>query len=151
MKILLLAVTLGCAWAQPPDVSQIMSRVALNQAKSQDLRKSYVYHQKQLLRLVRGSGKVAREEHREYVITPQDRGVKKDLAHFDGKYEKHGKYVAYDRPGYEYKDMDIDGGLIDSMSKDMTDDHNSRDGISSNLFPLTYHQQLKYNFKLVRT
>ncbi len=151
MKILLLAATLGCAWAQAPDIADILSRVALNQAKSQDLRKSYVYNQKQLLRMIRGSGRLAREEHREYVITPHDRGVKKQLAHFDGKYEIHGRYVAYDRPGYEYKGMDIDGQILDGMSKDLTDDHNARDGICANLFPFTAHEQEKYNYRLVRS
>ncbi len=151
MKILLAVVALGCAWAQTPDVSDIMSRVARNQAKSQDLRKAYIYHQKQLLRLVRGNGKIAREEHREYSIMPEDRGVQKELTHFEGKYETHGKYIAYDHPGYEYKDVDIDGSLIDGLSNDLTGCKNSRDGISRDLFPLTYHEQLKYKFKLVKT
>jgi hypothetical protein len=151
MKVLLIVAAAGCALAQPPDVSQIMSRVAINQARSQDMRKSYVYNQKQLLRMVRGGGRIAREEHREYTITPQDRGVHKELTRFDGKYEQHGKYIAYDHPGYQYKNVDIDGEIIDDMSKDMTDDRNSRDGISCDLFPLTYHQQLKYNFRLLKT
>ncbi len=151
MKFLLLVLTIGCASAQTPDVSEIMSRVARNQAKSQDLRRSYIYTQKQLLRLVRGSGKIAREEHREYSIMPQERGIKKELTRFDGKYETHGKYIAYDRPGYEYKNVDVDGSLIDSLSKDLTDSKDSRDGISRDLFPLTYHEQLKYKFRLVGT
>lgn len=151
MKLILLSVTLGCAWAQQPDIGQIMSRVALNQATSQDLRKSYVYHQKQLLRLVRGSGRIAREEHREYAILPKDHGIQKDLARFDGKYASHGKYVAYDKPGYEYKDLDLDGELINEMSNDMTDDHDSRDGVGHDLFPLTSDEQLKYDFRLVGT
>ncbi|HYW45777.1 MAG TPA: hypothetical protein VE959_23130 [Bryobacteraceae bacterium] len=151
MKILLLAATFGCAWAQTPDIGQIMSRVALNQAKSQDLRKFYVYNQKQLLKMVRGNGKVAREEHREYAISPKERGIKKDLTRFDGTYEAHGRYTAYDKPGYSYKGIDIDGQVLDGMSNDMTDDQESRDGIGHDLFPLTYHQQLKYNFQFMGT
>jgi len=153
MKLLLIsAAAAACAWsAETPDIAAIMSRVAINQAKSQDLRENYVYSQRQLLRLVRGGGKIAREERREYVITPKHRGVHKELTHFDGKYESHGKYFTYDKPGYEYKNVDIDGELINDMSNDLTDDHNSRDGISRDLFPLTYHQQLKYDFRLVGT
>ncbi len=151
MKLLLLSVTLGCAWAQQPDIGQIMFRVALNQAASQDLRKSYVYHQKQLLRLVRGSGRIAREEHREYAILPKERGIQKDLTRFDGKYASHGTYIAYDKPGYEYKDLDLDGELINEMSNDMTDDHDSRDGVGHDLFPLTTDEQVKYDFRLVGT
>jgi hypothetical protein len=101
--------------------------------------------------MVRGNGRIAREEHREYTITPKERAIAKELTHFDGKYERHGNYISYDKPGYEYKDMDIDGDLINDMSNDMTDDHQSRDGIGRKLFPLTYHEQLKYEFRLVGT
>ena len=97
----------------------------------------------------RGNGKVAREEHREYEITPKGHGVAKELLRFEGKYEYKGKYVTYDRPGYNYKDMDIDGDLIDDLSDDMTNDKGSRDGIGANLFPLTTGEQHKYNFKLL--
>jgi hypothetical protein len=151
MKVLLLPLWIGCAMAQPPGLEQILSRVATNQAKSQDMRKCFVYTQNQLLRMVRSNGRVAREERREYVVTPKERGFHKELAHFEGKYESKGKYVPYDHPGYEYKDVDIDGGLIDDLSRDLTSDGNSRDGIAHNQFPLTYHQQLKYDFKLMGT
>jgi hypothetical protein len=151
MKALVLLSAIGCAFAQTPDIGQIMSRVAINQAKSQEMRQYFVYTQKQLLRMNRTSGKLAREERREYVVAPKARGVKKELASFQGKYESHGKYVPYDRPGYEYKGLDIDGDLINDMSNDMTDDRNSRDGIANDLFPLTYHQQLKYEFRLIGT
>lgn len=151
MKLVLLSLTLACACAQLPDIGQIMSRVAANQAAAQNLRKSYVYNQKQLLRLVRGSGRIAREEHREYAILPKESGIQKELTHFDGKYARHGKYIAYDEPGFEYKDMDIDGDLINDISNDMTDDHDARDGIARNLFPLTSDQQLKYDFRLAGT
>ena len=59
---------------------------------------------------------MAREEHREYDMTPNAHGVGKELLRFEGKYEYKGKYVGYDRPGYTYKEMDIDGELIDDLS-----------------------------------
>ncbi len=148
MRLLLLPVLIGCALAQPPDIASIMSRVAINQAKTQEMRKLFVYKQKQLLRMVRSNGRLAREERREYVVTPKDRGFHKELAKFEGKYEYKGKYVPYDHPGYEYKNVDIDGSLIDDLSKDLTSDGNSRDGIAKGQFPLTYHEQLKYDFTL---
>jgi hypothetical protein len=135
--------------AQTPDVLTIMERVGRNQEQSQELRRQYTFRQKQLLRMHRGNGKVAREEHREYQVSPGAHGAAKELAHFDGRYEYKGRYVAYDRPGYEYKGMDIDGQLIDDLSKDMTDDRHSRDGIGCDLFPLTAQEQRKYNFKLL--
>jgi hypothetical protein len=155
MKILLLAATLGYASAQTtgpaPDIAQIMSQVASNQAKSQDQRREWVYTQKQLLRMQRGNGKLAREEHREYAITPRKLRTQKELVHFEGKYESHGKYTAYDKPGYEYKGIDIDGDLINSMSEDMTNDKDSRDGLDHDLFPLTAGEQKKYDFQLKST
>jgi hypothetical protein len=149
MKILLLAVAAACVWGQTPDIDEIMRRVALNQAKSQDLRTNYIYTQKQVLKMMRGNGKVAREEHREYSIRPKTRGNERALVKFDGKYQAHRQYVSYDKPGYQYKGMDLDGQILDGLSNDMTNDHNGRDGIEVNLFPLTYHQQLKYKFQFI--
>lgn len=151
MRILVLFCTAAAAAMAQPDVHDIMSRVAINQAKSQELREEYIYHQSQLLRMIRGSGRLAREEKREYAITPEVHSIKRELSKFEGKYESHGQYFGYDRPGYEYKGIDIDGQLLDDMSRDMLADRKSRDGVARDLFPLTYHEQLKYNFKLVRT
>src|SRR5206468_1308830 len=123
-----------------------MSLVGGNQEHASELRKEFTFHQKQLLRMIRGSGKIAREEKREYDISPGPHGVAKELAHFEGRYDYKGKYVPYDRPGYKYKDLDLDGELIDELSKDITDDKRSRDGISCDLFPLAADQQIKYNF-----
>jgi hypothetical protein len=155
MKILLLAATLAYALAQDagqgPDIGEIMSRVASNQARSEDQRKDWVYTQKQLLRMLRGNHKLAREERREYAITPRKRRTQKELVHFEGKYESHGKYIAYDKPGYEYKGVDIDGDLINDISEDMTNDKASRDGLDHDLFPLTSGEQKKYDFQLKGT
>jgi hypothetical protein len=139
------------AAAAGQDVASIMERVAQNQDQSQELRARYTYHQKQLLRMLRGNGKVAREEHREYDLSPAPHGVTRELARFDGRYESKGKYVSYDRPGYEYKGMDIDGELINDLSEDMTNDRQSRDGLGAGLFPLTAREQRKYDFKLLGT
>jgi hypothetical protein len=150
MKILLLAAMAASAWGQTPDIETIMRRVALNQAKSQDLRTSYIYTQKQTLKMMRGNHKVAREEHREYTISPKRRGIDRALVHFDGKYETHNTFVSYDKPGFQYKGTDVDGEVLDSLAKDMMHDGNGRDGIASDLFPLTNHQQLKYKFTFVK-
>src|ERR1017187_5457170 len=149
VKLLILAgAAAGFLAAQTPDVSSIMAQVGINQAKSQEQRAQWIYQQKQLLRMVRSSGKIAREEHREYLVLPDRRGVKKDLTKFDGKYAQHGTYIGYDKPGYHYKGLDLDADLVNGLSDDMTNDKESVDGIESDLFPLTYHQQLKYAFRL---
>lgn len=149
MKLLILAgAAAGFLAAQAPDVNSIMSQVGINQAKSQEQRAQWIYQQKQLLRMVRSSGKIAREEHREYVVLPDRRWVKKELTKFDGRYAKHSTYISFDKPGYHYKGLDLDADLMNSMSDDMTNQKESMDGIESDLFPLTYHQQLKYAFQL---
>ena len=73
-----------------------------------------------------------------------------ELVRFDGKYEDKGQYVTYDKPGHRYKGLDLDGELLDSLADDMMHDKNGKDGIGNDLFPLTYHRQLKYNFKLMK-
>lgn len=151
MKILWLAAAATAAWAQGPDVEEIMRRVALNQAKSQELRTSYVYHQRQVLRMIRGNKKIAREERREYTITPKFRGNDRELVKFDGRYESKGQYFTYDKPGHHYKGLDLDGDLLNELADSMMHDQNGKDGIASDLFPLTYHKQLRYDFKLMKS
>ena len=79
---------------------------------------------------------------------PKDCHSERVPAHFEGRYAAGNGFVAYGKPGYAYKKVDIDGGLINSFSEDLMDDGNSKDGIGPDQFPLTYHQQLKYDFRL---
>jgi hypothetical protein len=117
-------------------VQEIMAKVAANQDRSQEMRSAFVYHQDLLLRFLRGNGKTAREEEREYSVTPTANGTEKQLTGVSGRYEKGGKLVDYQEPGYTYKDVDLDGELIDDLAKDLADDKESRDGIARDLFPL---------------
>src|ERR1044072_798721 len=151
MRMILLAAAAGCAWGQAPDIEEIMRRVALNQAKSLELRTNYVYHQNQILRMIRGTKKIAGEEIRDYTITPKFRGIDRQLVHFEGKYEDKGKYHTFDKPGFKHKELDLDGELLKELADDMMNDKNGKDGISSDLFPLTYRRQQKYNFKFIKT
>ena len=66
-----------------------MARVALNQDRAQQMRSAFVYHQNMLIRFQRSNHKVAREEQREYVVTPDGDGLQaRTLTHFAGKYDK---------------------------------------------------------------
>src|SRR5262245_20578196 len=132
MKLLILTFAAATVWAQPADVDEIMARVAENQSKALEYRKDWIYHQKQRLRLLRGNAKIAPEERRDYAVAPDVQGSRRELTSFDGKYETKGQYTSYDKPGQTYKEMDIDGELIDEMSNEMIND-NSRDGIGKNL------------------
>lgn len=143
-----MAVLLWYAARQPEPADIIMAKVALNQNRAQEMRKAFVYHQSVLIRFQRGNGKLAREEQREYTVTPLEKGYKKDLTHFTGKYEKGGKMFDYNEPGFEYKGVDIDGGLANSLANDLADDKESRDGITNDLFALTAEKQAKLVFQL---
>src|ERR1035441_5523831 len=99
-QIAIFATLAAAAAAQAPDVETIMERVGRNQAQAVAQRQEFTFRQKQLLRLIRGNGKVAREENREYDVSPNALGVQKELLRLEGKYEYKGKYVTYDRAGY---------------------------------------------------
>jgi hypothetical protein len=129
-------------------VEQIMARVAANQDRSQEIRAAFVYHQDLLLRFKRGNGKTAREEWREYTVTPGAKSSQKTLTRFIGKYEKNGKLIEYREPGYTYKEVDLDGEIIDDFANDLANEKDSRDGIACDLFPLTTGEQKKYLFSL---
>jgi hypothetical protein len=151
MPVLWFALAGGCPAAQPQadeTVESIMWRVAENQDKALELRSAFVYNQDVIIRFFRSNGKLAREEYREYNVTPGPRDTQKTLTSFRGKYEKGGRYFEYTKPGYEYKDVDIDGALMGSLADDLTHDKESRDGISVNLFPLTTRSQAGYRFTL---
>jgi len=51
----------------------IMAKVAANQDRAQQMRSAFVYRQNMLIRFKRGNGKLAREEEREYVVTPTEK------------------------------------------------------------------------------
>ena len=146
------AIALGVlAWyaaqrPEPPDI--IMAKVALNQDRAEEMRKAFVYHQSMLIRFKRGNGKLAREEQREYTVLPSEKGFTKELVHFTGKYEKGGKLIEYDKPGYQYKDVDIDGEFADSLANSLTNDKDTRDGIGKDPLPLTAQMQEKFSFHL---
>jgi hypothetical protein len=151
MKVLLIALLAGAAQAQLPDIHEIMSRVAANQARTEDARREFVYQQKQNVRLRRPNGKLVREEFREYNVTPTPRGNNRRLVALQGRYESKGDYVAYEKRNEEGDGVSegIDSGLVEGFSEDLMSESGSRDGIANNLFPLTYHQQLKYDFRLL--
>ncbi len=101
-----------------------------------------------LVRLKRSDGKLAREEDREYTVTPQPDGVNREMVHFAGKYGVDGKEFPISQPGEHYQDKDFDADLANSLANDFGGDNKSRDGINHDLFPLTAKKQKSYAFKL---
>jgi hypothetical protein len=145
---ILLLPALACA--QTAD--EIMAKVAENQTRAEDARAGFVYRQDVLVRMKRSDGKLAREEDREYTVTPEANGVKREMVHFAGKYEVDGKEVAYSEPIEHHvgphEGGGIDADVVDSLSKDFGNDEKSRDGINQDLFPLTAKKQRHYVFSL---
>jgi hypothetical protein len=140
----------GCSGAgQTTDPIEIMRRVGCNQDRALRARLGFVYDQKLFLQMRRANGRPARREKRDYTVTPTLRGTTKTLTHFEGAYWTRGRMVSYDKPGYEYKSIDIDGSLIDSMANGLTADQDSRDGIGSGLFPLRTREQQGCLFKML--
>ncbi|MCU1262654.1 MAG: hypothetical protein JWO80_5539 [Bryobacterales bacterium] len=127
---------------------EIMARVAENQSRAEDARASFVYHENLLVRMKRANGKLAREEIRDYTVTPTPTGVKREMVHFAGKYGLHGKEYDFATPGYEYKGMDIDAGVAKDLADHFGRSRQSKDGIGRDLFPLTQRGQEGYAFHL---
>ena len=129
--------------------AEIMTRAGCNQDRALQNRSAFVYHQKLLVRLHRVNGKLTREERREYTVSPTAGGYDRSLTRFEGKYATHGKLVAYDKPGFEYKGVDIGGVVVDSLASDLTGDSDSKDGIAKDLFPLVTKEQQGYVYRIV--
>ena len=134
--------------AQTPGANEIMAKVAENQSRAEAARSSYVYHQNLLVRMKRSNGKLAREEDREYVVTPGPTGTKRDMVKFSGKYGVGNKEVPIAKPGEQYKGMDVDAGIVEGLADHFGNSSKSRDGISSDMFPLTAKRQKSYAFTL---
>ncbi len=61
-----------------------MQRVAENQERALAARAAYVYDMNVFVRLKRANGKLAREESRDYVVTPGEKGAKRELLKVEG-------------------------------------------------------------------
>jgi hypothetical protein len=132
-----------------PPLEEILARLAANQERAVEARRTVVYQQETRVRFLRANGKVAREERRVYLAAPTPSGTEKKLERFEGRYEHKGRLLAYDKPGFTYKDLDLDGELIEDLTADLVNDRSARDGIASDLFPLTRREQRGYRFTLV--
>lgn len=148
MPLLALMLMLAPPGEAPPiPLDEILARVAANQDKAEEARTRIVYQQSVRTRLLRGGGKLAREEKRFYTVTPTAKGTDKQLDKVEGIYEKHGKLHPYTDPKFRHKDVDLDGEIAESLTDDLVNDKKSRDGISRDLFPLTRSEQRHYDFR----
>ncbi len=127
---------------------EIIAKVAQNQDADVAARSQFVYHQNLLVRMKRANGKLAREETRDYTVTPKADGVERELTHLTGTIGNGKNAVTYDKADFRYKNVDIDGELVQSFADDFGVDKHSKDGVSHDLFPLRTAQLPKYVFSL---
>lgn len=124
-----------------------MARVAENQDRAQQARAAWVYDQNVFVRLKRGK-KLAREESRDYVVTPRPEGTHKELKRLSGKVDRKGKILEFSDPKEVEKGFDIDADLAEEFAGDFAGSKDGKDGVDPGLFPLTADKQQNYAFEL---
>ena len=129
-----------------PSASDIMKKVAENQDREQKERASYIYGEHIRVIVRRSSGKLAREETSDFLVTPQAKGVSRKLQAIKGRYWKNAQYNDFTGEPIP-EGGGIDGGLASSFREDLTDDK-SKDGMGKDLFPLTTEEQKDLKFEL---
>ncbi len=144
-RLLLLLIPL---LASAQTAQDIMAKVAINQERAESARAGFVYRQDVLVRLQRTDGKLAREEDREYTVTPAADGIQRALVHFSGKYGIKSKEFSFSEPGEHYRGTDIDADIVKSLADSFGNGEDSRDGVNQDLFPLAANKQKGYSFVL---
>jgi hypothetical protein len=133
-------------FAQTPDAGEIMRRVSENVDRAQAARAAWVYDQDIFVRLKRANGKLAREESRQYTVAPTEKGADRKLVKVEGRILEGKKEIAYTEAGYRQKDVDIDGGLVDTFGRELMWRRDSM-GPMVYWFPLESKNLEKYDFK----
>ena len=151
MKRFLIAAAFSAGVLCAQTAEEVMAKVGQSQDADVAARLEFVYHQNLLVRMKRANGKLAREETREYTVTPSASGVRRELVKLNGKIQNGRKVIEYTEHGYKYKGMDIDGDLVNSFADDFGADGKSKDGVDHDLFPLRSKQQHRFVFKLIGT
>ncbi|WP_031495355.1 hypothetical protein [Bryobacter aggregatus] len=135
--------------AQPP-ADEILSKVAENFARGPELRREYVYTETILTRLHRSDGKLAREEQREYSVTPTGTRTEKKLTRHSGRYRKGNQYISYLEPDAKLPEHHRSDAAIAAILAGMfTSEENSRDGVIPGLFPFLPEALEHYSFSLL--
>jgi hypothetical protein len=102
-----------------PAAEEIMCRVAENQERAEEARKAYVYDMNVFVRMKRANGKLAREESRDYVVAPNEKGAKRKLVKLSGKILDGNREINYTTPRYDHKSIDIDSSLTDAFAREL--------------------------------
>lgn len=124
----------------------IMARVAANQDRTVEQRKSWVYVQKIRIETRRTNGGLIRREIATYTVTPGESSTRKTLTSLEGCHWHGGKWVQF-RGEPALKDT-IDAEIVSEFRHELMDD-TSKDGLGRDLFPLTTADQAKHTFQLL--
>lgn len=144
--VLLLGLT-AAASAQQLTADEIMARVAANQDETIELRAHYVYKQHTHTSSLKSNGKLMREETDDYEVFPSAKGEDRKLVTISGRYWHRGKYMTFNsEPIPEAGSMDAS---LTHDWMDNQDQQSTRDGVDSDLFPLTSKRQKDYRFELI--
>ena len=137
------------AQSNPPlTADQIMQQVGANQDRSDALRRTYLYRQHVRVTSRKSNGKLMRDEAADYLVVPSAGGSTKKLTALTGKYWQKDKYVDYS--GEQTSGHDgLDGELVSDLRNDLANENRAKDGIATDLFPLTSKEQEKYVFRLI--
>lgn len=152
-RLFLFYAAFGCgflaAQSNPPlTADRIMQKVGANQDRSEELRRHYVYRQHVQVTSRKTNGKLMQAEVADYVVVPGAEASTKKLTALTGKYWQKDKYIDYS--GEQALDHDsLDGELVSDLRTDLVNERRTKDGIATNLFPLTSKEQEKYVFKLL--
>jgi hypothetical protein len=139
--LLLRCYSLAADGTPPPSAPEIMHRVAENQDREQAARNQFIYQQAIHRTARRKDGKLIKEEFWTYTVIPNAKGTEKKLISVKGRYLKSGKYLAFEGEPVP------DAGLLNVVFDD--NDKSTRDGLDSDLFPLTSEKQKGYTFKCI--
>ncbi len=150
VRFLLICAAFGCCSLNaqiPLTADQIMQRVAVNQDRSEELRRQYIYRQHVRVTSRKTNGKLMQDEVTDYLVVPNAEASIKKLTALTGKYWQKDKYIDYsgEQPNHD----SLDGDLVSDLRDDLVNEDRTKDGLATDLFPLTSKQQEKYRFKVV--
>jgi hypothetical protein len=150
----------------PPDsplsAEAIMARVAANQDATESARATYVYIQHARVLSLKGN-KIMCEEITDSRITPSGKSSHQELLKLNGRVLKKSGYTTYNTPSKQRSSKitihpsqdpiqeapdDLDVDLVEDLRSSFTND-DTKDGLGSDLFPLTTEEQKGMTFTLV--
>jgi hypothetical protein len=141
LSLLSISYSLAADGTSPLTAAEIMLRFAENQDREQAERNQFIYQQVIHRTARHKNGNLIKEEFWTYTVIPNAKGTEKKLISVKGRYLKSGKYLFFEGQPVP------DAGLLNVVFDD--DDKSSRDGVDSDLFPLTGEKQKQYTFECV--